>query len=124
MSRSVEPWMADHDDQAIPPRIKLRIFDRDKGRCCICTRKLGVGGEKFDFDHIVALANGGKHAEVNLQTLCTACHRSKTRVDVAEKSDIATTRKKHLGFVPKKRPMPGSRASRVKHHMDGRISWR
>lgn len=33
-------------------------------------------------DHIVALVNGGKDTEDNLQSLCTECHKAKTAKDL------------------------------------------
>jgi 5-methylcytosine-specific restriction endonuclease McrA len=36
-------------------------------------------------DHVVALVNGGSTDLVNVQTLCVACHKLKTREDLAER---------------------------------------
>jgi len=102
--RSVPAWSSDNQDAAIPPRVKLRIYERDGGRCQQCARKVGAGAEPFAFDHIVALINGGKHAESNLQLLCQHCHKAKTGEDVAIKSKTAKVRAKHLGIhKPKSR---------------------
>ena len=97
MSRSVPEWEGAHPDVDIPPRVKLRIFERCGGRCQRCTRKVG-GADKFAYDHIVALANGGAHAEGNLQVLCAECHAMKTARDVSEKAAVARVRAKHLGI--------------------------
>lgn len=100
MSRSVPPWTSSTDDQSIPIRVRLRIFDRFDGRCAKCTRRL-IGGE-WDLDHIVALANGGSHSEQNLQPLCKIpCHSQKTKQDVAEKARTYRKRKRNIGV---KRP--------------------
>lgn len=106
-ARSLDTWTGAHPDAAIPPRVRLRIFDRDQGRCQSCTRKVGIGGEAYQYDHIVPLIAGGAHSEANLQLLCTDCHKAKTREDVAEKSKVASIRKKHLGITAPKRKLQG-----------------
>lgn len=100
MSRSVQEWTAKHDDQAIPPRVRLRVFDSTNGCCDTCHRKLGPA-DKWECDHVVALCNGGAHAEANLVPRCSWCHRIKTRIEVAAKATTARIRKAHLGI---KRP--------------------
>jgi 5-methylcytosine-specific restriction endonuclease McrA len=46
-----------------------------------------VGKLRPEYDHVSALINGGQHRESNIQLLCSACHKVKTKADVAEKSD-------------------------------------
>jgi hypothetical protein len=99
--RIVPEWVADHADQAIPARVKLRLWERCGGRCAISGRQLKPG--EFDFDHIKALALGGEHRESNLQVIAKDVHREKTRADVAAKSKAARTRVKHLGIAKSKR---------------------
>lgn len=106
MSRSLPEWIGKTDDTAPPPRVKLRIIDRQGGRCAYCMRKLGVAGEGIEFDHTRALINGGENREANLQALCLICHRGKTREDVAEKSKVDRVRKKALGLNRPKRKIP------------------
>ena len=59
-------------------------------------------GEKWECDHIVALANGGSHRERNLAPALLDPHKAKTREDVAEKSRVARKRKAHLGIRKKR----------------------
>jgi 5-methylcytosine-specific restriction protein A len=106
MTRSVPEWVAKHDDQAIPPRVKVRVFDRQGGKCATCNRKMGMAGEAVEYDHIMALVNGGEHREANLQALCGMCHVAKTRDDMAVKKKTARVRKKHIGLSKPKRKMP------------------
>ena len=108
--RTVPAWSGATPDAAIPDRVKARIFLRDGGRCVACTRRVGPGGEPFAYDHIVALVNGGAHAEDNLQLLCRECHAGKTRADVAEKSRAYRKRVKNIGLP--KRPGPLSKEYR------------
>lgn len=122
--RSVSEWIGKSDDSAIPPRIRVRVFIRDDGRCqCGCRRKIIVG-EKWETDHRIALINGGENREANLVTLLTEHHRTKTAADVAEKSKVARIRKKYLGIKSKGRPMPGSKASGWRKRMDGTVERR
>lgn len=110
MSRSTPEWIAKHDDQAIPPRVRARVFERHNGICHIAKRKIAAG-ERWECDHIVALINGGEHRESNLAPALVDKHREKTAQDVAEKAKTARVRGKHLGIKKAKRPMPGSRNS-------------
>ena len=95
--RSVPEWIADHDDQSVPKRVRLRIFERHHGICHLSARLIRAG-EPWDLDHIVALANGGEHRESNLAPALREKHREKTRADVAEKSTLARKRAKHIGI--------------------------
>jgi 5-methylcytosine-specific restriction protein A len=97
MSRATPEWIGASDDQAIPARVKLRVFEAAAGKCCDCT--LPIRGKlRPAYDHIQALINGGSHRESNLQLLCVPCHAIKTREDVAGKSVTARKRTKHLGI--------------------------
>jgi 5-methylcytosine-specific restriction enzyme A len=100
MSRSTEEWIAKHDDQAIPPRVKLRVWNRCGGKCALSGRKL-MPGDAFDYDHIRALCNGGEHRETNLQLVSRDKHREKTAEDVAERVKTERIRQKFLGIYPK-----------------------
>lgn len=119
MSRTVNEWQGKNDDTTIPPRVKVRIFERDKG-CCQSCGILVVGGVRPAFDHVVALINGGENREANLQLLCVPCHAVKTKADVAEKSTVARKRQKHLG-VRKPSRFPGSRDSGWKKKISGEV---
>lgn len=119
MSRSAKEWVAKHDDQAIPPRVKIRIYMRCDGRCQKCTTR-HMAGAIPQYDHIKALINGGEHRESNLQLLCVPCHTAKTKVDVAEKSVVATIQKKHLG-IRKRSTFPCGRDSPFKKKIGGQV---
>ena len=100
MSRSLPEWIGKTPDSAIPPRVKLRVWERCEGKCALTGRKLRPG-DAYEFDHILALANGGEHREANLQLVCSAAHKEKTRSDVALKSKTARIALKHRGQWPK-----------------------
>lgn len=121
MSRTVKEWIGKTDDEAIPVRVKLRVFERYGGRCAGECKLVIRGKLRPAYDHIKALTNGGENREGNLQLLCVPCHKDKTGGDVGEKSLNNRVRAKHLGVAKKKgRPMPGSRASGWKQKIGGR----
>lgn len=117
--RSVDEWIGENDDTQIPPRVKLRIYDRCHGRCAVCTR-LVAGSLLPVYDHIVALANGGENREGNIQLLCSVCHRAKTTEDVALKSATYNKRAKRLR-LKRRRLIPGSKGSGFRKKMDGTV---
>src|SRR5579864_7834527 len=87
--RSLPEWSAP-PDTPVPPRVRLRVFDRYTGRCqCGCRRKIAAG-EAWQCDHIVALINGGENRENNLHPLLVAHHADKSLADIAEKAKIAS----------------------------------
>lgn len=107
MSRAVDEWIGAHDDQDIPARVKIRVFDRAGGICAACGLKI-VGKLRPAYDHIQALVNGGQNRESNLRLLCMSpCHAIKTKADVAEKSITARIRAKHIGLQRRRRTIPG-----------------
>lgn len=119
--REVEEWRGASSDTPVPPRVRLRVYLRDKGVCRECGRKLGPA-DKPECDHIVAICNGGQNRERNLRTLCNWCHAAKSRKDVAEKSRTAHVLSKHVGIKrASTRPMPGSRASGIRKRMNGTV---
>ena len=119
MSRTVAEWIGRTDDEAIPLRVKVRVFERAGGRCPHCTLLI-AGKLRPAYDHAIALINGGENRESNLQLLCVPCHAKKTKADVAEKSTVARKRQKHLG-IRKPSRFPGSRDSGWKRKMNGEV---
>lgn len=121
MTRAVEEWIAKHDDAAIPPRVRLRVFERHNGICHLSGRKI-MPGEPWDCDHVIALVNGGEHRESNLAPALRDKHRAKTAQDVAEKATVRRKRMKSIGLKPRKsRPLPGSRASGWRKKLNGEV---
>jgi 5-methylcytosine-specific restriction endonuclease McrA len=111
MSRQVPEWIADHDDQDIPTRVKLRIFRKYDGRCYVTGRRLQIG--EYDFDHIRPLSMGGGHRESNLAPIYRPAHREKTAEEAGPRAKADRIYLKENGLWPKsKRPPegPGVRA--------------
>lgn len=112
MSRSVPEWIAKHDDQKVPDRVRTRIFDREGGICHLTGEKIDPVRDVWDLDHKVALILGGEHRESNLFPAKREPHRRKTATEMKVKSKIASVRKKHLGIKKKStfpKPPEGTR---------------
>lgn len=118
MSRTVPEWIARHDNQKIPDRVKLRILERENFTCHLTGQKIDTLRDEYDFDHRVALILGGEHRETNLFPAKREPHRRKTAVEMKVKSKIARTRKKHLGIA---KPKSSLSHPRFKRCMDGTV---
>lgn len=123
MSRALPTWEGTNDDSKVPARVRLRVFLSYSGACYHCKRILRPGDD-WALDHIVALINGGSHEEKNLAPICEPCHTLKTAKDVGEKAATYKTRLKHYGLREPKHPMPGSRKSKWKRLMNGKVVLR
>lgn len=99
--RSIPEWIGRDADEPVPPRVRVRIFDKWNGRCDECKRK--IVAEPWTCDHKIALINGGENRERNLRPLCDWCNPLKNADDLAEKSKVAMTRQKHVLGRPKSR---------------------
>lgn len=95
--RSTEEWIGRTDDVAIPPRVRLRVFERHGGICHLSGLRIRAS-DKWECDHVVALINGGEHRESNLAPALKAEHRKKTAKDLAQKSKDYRVRAKHNGI--------------------------
>lgn len=95
MPRELPEWIGKTPDAKVPPRVRVRIFEREDGRCWISGRKI-MPGDLWDLDHKVAMINGGEHRESNLFPALRDKHREKTREDVEEKSKTAAVKAKHV----------------------------
>lgn len=95
MSRAVDLWVGKTDDTPAPPRVRVRVFDREHGRCHRCTRLIRAG-ETWTLEHRVALINGGANAEDNMCLTCCNCLPIKNAEDQALKSDTYDKRRKHI----------------------------
>lgn len=94
-ARALPEWIGSTPDAKVPPRVRLRIFEREQGKCHLSGRKIRPG-DLWDLDHKVALVNGGKHRESNLFPALRDKHREKTAEDVAEKAKVYAVKSKHL----------------------------
>lgn len=108
------------DRKSVSQKKRVEICVRQDGKCADCGEKLRPS--MYDIDHRQALIHGGDNADDNLVAICAGCHKAKTRKDVharAHGDRIAVGGKQRSG-----RPMDGSKKSRFKKHMDGRVTIR
>ena len=102
--RSVLIWRGSTDDAPIPKSVRARIWAKYDGRCALTGRKLMPG--EADIDHIVPLADGGAHAEENLQLVAKDAHRAKTAAEAGPRAKARRIALKHSGLWPRsKRPI-------------------
>ena len=103
--RAVKEWIGKTPDAMPPERVRLRIFDRAKGRCHISGRKIHPG-EDWEVEHIVAMADGGENREGNLAPALTDPHKRKSAKEAKERAQARVTRKAHIGIkTPPKHPI-------------------
>lgn len=117
MSRTTEEWVAKHDDQKVPPRVRQRVFDRHNGICHLTGRKIHPG-ERWELEHVHALILGGQHRESNMAPALAAAHKVKTATEMKVKSKIARVRKKHIGIA---KPKSSLSHPNLKRLMDGTV---
>lgn len=121
MPRSHKEWVGKSDDTPVPPRVRLRVFERHGGVCHASNRKI-LPGERWECDHVTALINGGENRENNLAPILASKHTEKTAKDVAEKAKVARIAKKHLGISkPKRSGFQTNRNGKYKMKMNGRV---
>lgn len=106
--RATKEWIGATPDSPVPPRVRLRIFERHNGICHVSGRKI-MPGDVWDLDHIVALCNGGENRESNLALALVEPHKHKTRRDRAAKKKDDRVRKRHYGIRNPKQPFRGWR---------------
>jgi 5-methylcytosine-specific restriction enzyme A len=99
--RTVAEWRGRSDDAMPPPNVTLRIWQASGGKCACCGRKIALG-EKWDRDHIVPLADGGKNVESNFQVLCGWCHKGKTAAEATTRGKVRAKAKAALGISKRK----------------------
>jgi 5-methylcytosine-specific restriction protein A len=101
VGRAVEEWIGATADSKIPDRVKLRIFEREGGRCYLSGAKIRPG-DKYEFEHVIALAlwtgEGHGNRESNIRLALKDAHKAKTKADRAQQAKSDSIRKKHLGI--------------------------
>lgn len=115
MARSVPAWIGKTDDSAIPPRVRLRVWDREAGKCHRCRRDIPAN-DAWIIEHRLAIILGGANAEQNLCLTCSWCKPLKDAEDVAEKAASARIRQKHLGIRPESKMRSAGFAKRPPQH--------
>jgi hypothetical protein len=96
--RAVKEWIGKTSDTPVPSRVKLRVWERENGTCYLSGRKIQPC-EPYQFEHKIAIINGGENRESNLFLALVDKHKIKTKADLAEKSTVAEKAKKHVGIT-------------------------
>lgn len=107
MTRATPEWIGRTPDTKCPPRVRVRIFTRECGKCHACGQPIQTG-EKWEADHRPALINGGENRESMMFPVHVKCHQYRTKADVAEKAKVAAVKAKHIGA---KRPAQSIRSA-------------
>jgi 5-methylcytosine-specific restriction endonuclease McrA len=117
--RKIPPWVGTTDDAKIPLQVQLRILQKQGGRCAITGHKFVPGNEKH-LDHKIPIADGGMHAEVNLQWILSDEHRAKTSDEASVRAKVRSVAARHAGLErpgkaeiagPKKKEKPQLRVA-------------
>lgn len=117
MPRSVKEWIGKTDDSQPPTSVRLRVFQKHDGICHISGRKI-IAGEKWELEHIKALADGGENRESNLAPALVIPHRQKTAEENKSRAKVKRKASKHFGAIRKaKWPMQ----RRYKQKIDGTV---
>ena len=103
--RTVPEWIGKTADSAVPPRVKLRVFERLNGTCHISGIKIQTG-DKWQVEHVIPLilwtGDGHGNRETNLAPALVDPHKEKTKAEMKIKAKVARTRKKHIRVVEAK----------------------
>lgn len=118
--RPVKEWIGSSPTAKIPDRVKRRIWLRENGKCYLTGRKINVG-DKHQFEHEIALVNGGEHSESNIRLALDAPHKLKTKSDLAEKAKVARLFNAHHGI---KKPKSNLSNSPYKRKIGGQVVWK
>ncbi|WP_460452234.1 HNH endonuclease [Alsobacter sp. SYSU BS001988] len=102
---------------------RLAIFLRRLGHCARCGGRIRPG-QRWDLDHVVPLALGGRDEPDNLQVVCAPCHRQKTRRDVSAVAKAKRIEARHWGAHRSPTPLPCGRASPWKRTLAGELTRR
>lgn len=103
-----------------------RCMHKGRHYCEHCDAELDYSVVRPQYDHIIPDWMGGESTLDNCQVLCAPCHLLKTsRRDVPAIAKSKRIRDKLSGVHTRKgRPMPGTKASRLRKRMDGTVERR
>lgn len=102
--RSVEEWIARHKDEAIPERVRVRVFERYGGKCYRTGIRLTPG--HWAIDHMKPLYAGGEHRESNLAPIWTKAHKEKSAEEATDRAKVSRLKAAHIGAKKRKFKWP------------------
>lgn len=125
--RSTPEWIGKTPDSRVPAHVRARVFDAFGGVCQRTGRKI-MSGEKWELDHRIPLEDwtgeGHGNRESNLWPLLYEHHRAKTGQENSQRAKERRKREKHLGIERPKQKLPGSKGSKWKRKIGGRVEPR
>lgn len=111
--------------RCISKAMRFAIYDAAQGRCHICGEVIDLATEKMEIEHQVPSALGGKEDFSNLQPAHVHCHSAKTKTDVTRIAKAKRVERKHNGtFRPPRHIMAGSKASKYRKCLNGKVTLR
>ena len=105
----------------LSPRARLAIWERARGICVLCERRIDGVRERWIIEHIRALELGGADEPDNMGPAHETCAAAKTRNDHHRAAKAKRQKIQHLGAAKTKRPLPCGKQSRWKKKIDGTI---
>ena len=61
-----------HGRLGIPSEVRREVWRRDGGKCVKCGSR-----QNLEYDHIIAVSQGGSNTARNIELLCEVCNRAK-----------------------------------------------
>lgn len=105
----------------LSPRVRLAIWERARGICVLCDRRIDGVRERWIIEHIRALELGGQDEPDNMGPAHATCAQAKTRGDHQRAAKAKRQKILHLGAGKTKRPFPCGKQSPWKKKIDGSI---
>lgn len=101
-------------------KVKRDALKRADGKCEVPGCGAFLSLNKYHYDHIIPDQMGGDASLDNCQVACWACHKEKTKADVADIAKAKRRERKHLGIRRESR-FAGSKASGFKRKISGEV---
>jgi 5-methylcytosine-specific restriction enzyme A len=76
---------------------RTKIFTTYGGKCHLCGHKIDAVKEGYELEHVVPFAMTNDDSDENLRPAHKACHKDKTKDDVAAIAKAKRIEAKHLG---------------------------
>ena len=82
----------------MPEMRRLRIWERHKGICILCDRKIDGVREDWIVEHKIPLGLGGEDCDDNCGPAHETCRRVKDKGDVAKIAKAKRAKARHIGI--------------------------
>jgi 5-methylcytosine-specific restriction enzyme A len=96
-ARSGFEWVGETPDTPAPGRVRLRILERQGGRCALTGHKFRPGDKKR-LDHLKPVIDGGLNRESNLQWILDVDHKAKTKAEAKVRKSVRKRARSHAGI--------------------------